>query len=55
MVGETDGWVDGSSKLLRVAVYHTRTLPHQLVDLVGVAGAGLNVPHQQSSDRHHLL
>ena len=55
MVGEADGWVDGTSELLRVAVDHARTLAHEFVDLVGIAGAGLDVPHKQSCDRHHLL
>ena len=55
VIGEADGWVDGSSKLLCVAVDHARTLPHKFVDLVGVGGICLDVPHKQSSDRHHLL
>ena len=55
MVGEADGWVDGTSKLLSMAVDHTRTLTHKLVDLVGIGGICLNVPHQQRSDGHHLL
>ena len=55
MVGEADGWVDGASKLLRMAVDHARTLAHEFIDLVGVGGICLNVSHQQSSDRHHLL
>ena len=55
MVGEADGWVDGASKLLRMAVDHARTLAHEFIDLVGIGGICLNVSHQQSSDRHHLL
>ena len=55
VVGEADGRVDGSSKLLRVTVNHAWTLSDEFVDLVGIAGAGLDVPHKQSCDRHHLL
>jgi len=43
VVGQTDAGVDGSTQLNILTVNETVASPNELIDLIGIAGTGLNV------------